>query len=62
MNPYPTGSAVGCRGAARDILVVAMAVHISGDNIFFKLWTHILVAFTASNNENNGRYNLRPDK
>jgi len=26
-NSHPTGSAKGCRGAARDILVVAMAVH-----------------------------------
>jgi len=26
-NPHPTGSAKGCRGAARDILVVARAGH-----------------------------------
>jgi len=26
-NPHPTGSAKGCRGAARDILVVDLAGH-----------------------------------
>jgi hypothetical protein len=26
-NPHPTGTAKGCRGAARDILVVALAGH-----------------------------------
>ena len=28
-NSHPTGSAKGCRGAARDILVVALAGHNS---------------------------------
>jgi len=49
MNPHPTDSAVGCRGAPRDILVLAMAGH-NNRREFFLIYglTYLLRSLSAT--------------